>query len=129
MTVICHCRDEATLQWALRHDVADALNLGGYATDFVRFATAAAILNKDCWQGSSLELGVGQHTRLHAASVAPNCLLSCDLQSEWVREHTLVTPRMQYANGCALVPDRPGLGIDLDHDAIKRYVKSDFEMV
>jgi L-alanine-DL-glutamate epimerase-like enolase superfamily enzyme len=50
------------------------------------------------------------------------------MQSEWVREHTLITPRMAYADAHALVPDRPGLGIALDHAAVQRYATLAFEV-
>jgi len=122
--IICHCRTEDVLRWALREQAADALNLGGGSTfDFIQLAATARFHGKDCWQGSALELGVLQRVRLHAAAAATNCVMPSDLQSEWVREHTLVTPRMQYEDGYACVPTEPGLGIALDHRALKKYLR------
>ncbi len=74
-------------------------------------------------------VGVLQHLRLHASSTARNCLLASDLCSEWVREHTLVKQRMEYRDGGAVVPNRPGLGVELDHDAMKKYTVGTFEVV
>ncbi len=129
LTIICHARDETVLEWALREGTADALNVGGEdVSGFFHMANVAEFHGKDCWLGSSLELGVLQHLRLHGAACARNCVLASDLQSEWVREHTLITPRMQYAGGCALVPDRPGLGVELDHDAVARYRRGEFSI-
>ncbi|MBX3015359.1 MAG: mandelate racemase/muconate lactonizing enzyme family protein [Caldilineaceae bacterium] len=129
LTIACHARDEATLQLSLREGLADTYNLGGGgAYDFLQMAPVVAFGQKDCWQGSSLELGVLQHVRLHAAACARNCVLPSDMQSEWVREHTLITPRMAYADACALVPDRPGLGVELDHEAVKRYTTIAFDV-
>jgi L-alanine-DL-glutamate epimerase-like enolase superfamily enzyme len=73
-------------------------------------------------------MGVLQHLRLHASACARNCLLASDLCSEWVREHTLVKQRMEYRDGGAVVPNRPGLGVELDHEAIKKYVRAEFEV-
>ena len=71
---------------------------------------------------------MAQHVRLHAAAAARCCVLASDLQSEWVREHTLVTPRMQYDDGHALVPSAPGIGVALDHKAIKKYLKTQWTL-
>jgi L-alanine-DL-glutamate epimerase-like enolase superfamily enzyme len=55
-------------------------------------------------------------------------LLASDLCSEWVREHTLVTPRMDYRDGGAILPNRPGLGIELDAAAVQKYAREQFEV-
>lgn len=123
LTIACHTRTEDVLQLALQTNLADTYNLGGgSAYNFLRVAQIAEFSHKDCWHGSSLELGVLQHVRLHAAACARNCLLPSDLQSEWVREQTLITPRMSYRGNQAVVPVAPGLGIDLDHQAMKPYI-------
>ncbi|MEX1018068.1 MAG: enolase C-terminal domain-like protein [Litorilinea sp.] len=129
LTIICHPRREELFRIALREDIADGYNLGGGSTyEFIRSSAVAEFHYKDCWHGSSLELGVLQHLRLHAAACARNCVLGSDLQSEWVREATLITPHMQYADGGAIVPDRPGLGVDLDHAAMQPYTRSTFQL-
>ncbi len=129
LTIACHARDEETLQLGLREGLGDTYNVGGDSTyDFLRESHVLEFYQKDCWQGSSLELGVLQHSRLHAAACARSCVLPSDLQSEWVREDTLITPHMAYADGHALVPNRPGLGIALDHAAVQRYTKVTFEV-
>lgn len=129
LTVVCHPRRSDIFRHALREDLADAYNLGGGSTiEFQRMATVAEFNSKDCWQGSSIEMGVLQHLRLHASACVPNCLLASDLCSEWVREDTLVTPHMQYRDAGAILPDRPGLGVELDHAAVEKYAQSYFEM-
>lgn len=127
ITIICHARNEEVFRHALREELADAYNLGGGAIhEFLQASHVAEFYGKDCWLGSSLELGIYQHVRLHAAACARNCLLASDLQSEWVREHTLVTPRMSYAEGHALLPTQPGLGVELDHAALPTYTRAEF---
>ena len=129
LTIACHTRTEDVLQLAMREEMADTYNLGrGSVYDFLRLSHVTEFVSKDCWQGSSLELGVLQQMRLHASACARNCVLPSDLQSEWVREHTLVTPRMSYADGHALLPTRPGLGVELDHAAMERYVTAQFDV-
>jgi L-alanine-DL-glutamate epimerase-like enolase superfamily enzyme len=128
-TIICHPRRADWFRHALREELADAYNLGGGSViEFSQVAAVAEFMGKDCWQGSSIEMGVLQHLRLHAAACARNCLLASDLCSEWVREHTLVTPRMSYRDGGAVVPNRPGLGVELDHSALAQYTQGYFEV-
>ncbi|MEZ4614676.1 MAG: enolase C-terminal domain-like protein [Caldilineaceae bacterium] len=129
LTIACHTRTEDVLQLALTENLADTYNLGGGSSyNFLRIAHIAEFAYKDCWHGSALELGVLQHVRLHAAACARNCLLPSDLQSEWVREHTLIKPRMAYNGNHAIVPTTPGLGIAFDHAAMQPYIKQRFEI-
>ena len=122
LTYVFHARDDAGLRRALAAGVGDVFNLNGSGVvDIPRVAAISQFHGKDCWIGSALELGVLQHARLHAAATAPACTLPCDFQSEWVRSHTLVEARMRYENGAALVPNAPGLGVRLDHDAVARH--------
>ena len=129
MTIICHPRRADLFRHALRENLADAYNLGGGSgVEFQHTSTVAEFFSKDCWHGSSIEMGVLQALRLHAAATAANCLLASDLCSEWVREHTLVTPRMEYRDAGAVVPQTPGLGVSLDHAAVQKYTKHYFEI-
>jgi L-alanine-DL-glutamate epimerase-like enolase superfamily enzyme len=122
LTIICHARTEDVFRNALRDELADAYNLGGgSAYGFLHHAHVAEFFGKDCWQGSALELGVMQHLRLHVAACARNCVLASDLQSEWVRAHTLINERMQFDDGHAVLPTRPGLGVSLDRKALQKF--------
>lgn len=129
LTIACHTRSEDVLQLAMREEMADTYNLGrGSVYDFLRLSHVTEFISKDCWQGSSLELGVLQQMRLHASACARNCVLPSDLQSEWVREQTLVTTPMAYADGHALLPTSPGLGVELDYAAMQPYVTAQFDV-
>ena len=130
LTIACHARTEDVLQLAMREEMADTYNLGRSSVyDFLRLSHVTEFIGKDCWQGSSLELGVLQALRLHASACARNCVLPSDLQSEWAREQTLVTPHMAFEEGHAVVPDRMGLGVELDHAAMEPYVTDHFVVV
>ena len=124
LTLIYHARTMESLAHGIRAGVADAFNCGGIVEhDFLRLAAATAFHRKDCWHASTIELGVLQALHLHGAACASNCVLPSDLCSEWVREHTLVTPRMQFRNGRAVVPAEPGLGVAIDTDAAAHYAR------
>jgi len=40
-------------------------------------------------------------------------------------DHTLVREDFPFVDGAFLVPDRPGLGYTLDHDAVAKYLARD----
>ncbi len=83
----------------------------------VRIAECAGIT---VWQASNVDLGVFDTFRLHASAAAPNCTLGSDLCGNFVHEHSLLKNPL-VREGYALVPEGPGLGIELDEDAIDRY--------
>ena len=62
-----------------------------------------------------------EHSYLHAAACARNCVLPSDLVGSWVREDDLVTGGLRFEDGCAVLPATPGLGCELDTDALQRY--------
>lgn len=122
-TLIWHTRSEDDLRIALREDTADAFNIAcRSAHEAVYLSHILAFHSKDCWFGSQLESGIFQQVRLHSASVAPTCVLASDLQSQWVRESTLIEPPMSTKNGLVELSDAPGLGVTLDQKALERYV-------
>ena len=59
---------------------------------------------------------------LHAAAAARSCALPSDLVGSWVREDDLIAHPILFEDGCATVPDEPGLGCELDLEAVERYV-------
>ncbi len=122
--LIWHPRTLEAALAGLRDDFAAGFNFGQPGSAFTALAGLTEAAGRPCWQGSSIESGVFQHYRLHSAAAAPACTLGSDLCSEWVRECTLITAPMTYHEGRALVPDRPGLGVELDLAAVNRYCRS-----
>ncbi|MCZ6678543.1 MAG: mandelate racemase/muconate lactonizing enzyme family protein [Candidatus Poribacteria bacterium] len=85
--------------------------------DMARIAEAAGI---PVWQASNVDLGIFDVFRLHASAAAANCTLGSDLCGNFVHEHSLLAEPL-VRDGYAGVPDKPGLGVELDEDAVKRY--------
>jgi galactonate dehydratase len=57
---------------------------------------------------------------MHLAASIPNFLILEDMEHDReLREQISTTPPVERADGCVLVPDRPGLGVELDVEAIK----------
>jgi muconate cycloisomerase len=122
--LVWHARSLASLRRALQERCADAYNVCGTAREFLTAAHAVEVAGFSCWRGSSLELGVGQAFGLQCAAAARNCVMPSDFQSGLLREHTLITWDWPYREGALPLPPGPGLGVELDRDALKHYTRA-----
>ena len=71
--------------------------------------------------GSGVDLGIMELSYLHTASAARTCILGSDFVGSWTREDDLIVEGIQFEDGDAVVPDKPGLGCELDMDALDKY--------
>jgi L-alanine-DL-glutamate epimerase-like enolase superfamily enzyme len=70
--------------------------------------------------GSHRELGVGTAANLHLAA-AYDVTLPAELSSADSLEHTLLCEPLDVRHGRMPVPSGPGLGVELDDDAVRHY--------
>jgi len=71
---------------------------------------------------SNSHLGVSMMAMTHVAAACPNLTYACDTHYPWQTEkdEVVVGGRIKFVNGCVPVPDRPGLGVELDYDQLAR---------
>lgn len=77
-----------------------------------------------CTVGSNLELGVGSAAMIHFAMATPALTpneFPCDIIGPLYYADEILTEPLALAGGNAIVPDRPGLGIELDEEKVRRY--------
>ena len=61
-------------------------------------------------------------TALTVPRAAPaGCQLPCDIVGHLFREDDLIVEPIETVEGAAVVPDRPGLGVKLDFEALDHY--------
>jgi len=67
-------------------------------------------------------LGISLMAMAHAAAATPHLSYACDTHYPWQSEHDEVVAggRIRFENGCVRIPDRPGLGVQLDYDQLAR---------
>ena len=106
---------------ALGQGAADAYLIGSGGSsigDTLANGTACARLNTQCLiqlTGGTLTKALG----LHMAAVLPTATgHSIHLDDQY--EDDITTGRIEVAAGCSPVPERPGLGFDVDEDALER---------
>jgi glucarate dehydratase len=71
---------------------------------------------------SNNHLGVSLMTMAHAAAAAPHVLYACDTHYPWQTERDEVVDggRIPFFDGCVRIPEKPGLGVDLNYDQVAR---------
>ena len=116
-----HLGDAESVIKAIRADAVDYLNLGGSMVNFVKAAAIANAAGIPVWHGSGNDLGIMEMSYLHAASVAPNCVLASDFVGSWTRVDDLIVEGFTFADGFTPVPQTPGLGCELDLNALEKY--------
>jgi len=87
---------------------------------FIANAYLAGAVGIPVWHGSGHELGILDAAMAHACAAAANCTLASDILS-YQRVDDLVVRPIEIRDSFALVPQAPGLGVELDEDAVRRY--------
>ena len=101
---------------ALREDVCDGFVIGGGARRVMEQGAVSAMADKPFWLqlvGTSITASFSLHlggVLSHATWPAVNC--------HQLYTHTMLTKPIQVSQGLAAVPDEPGLGYELDRDAV-----------
>jgi muconate cycloisomerase len=88
--------------------------------EWVANAHFAGSVGKSVYHASAHELGVLDASLLHACAAAPNCTYPSDILS-YERVNNLLVKPLERRGSYYIVPDTPGLGVELDMDAVKRY--------
>jgi muconate cycloisomerase len=74
--------------------------------------------------GSNLELGIASAAMAHLATATPGIgaeEFPCDILGTLGYEHDLLEEDLVFENGCIMVPQGPGLGVQLDEKMVARY--------
>jgi glucarate dehydratase len=71
---------------------------------------------------SNSHLGVSLMAMTHAAAACPNLTYACDTHYPWQTEEDEIVAggRIPFRDGAVEIPNRPGLGVDLDYDQLAR---------
>ena len=124
LPVAMHLGDGPGIIRAIKAEVVDCLNLGGSLVGFQRNASVAAAAGLRCWHGSGNDLGIIDTSYVHAAAAAPNCTMASDFVGSWTREDDLIVEPISFVDGYVPTPTKPGLGCELDMEAVERYCQA-----
>lgn len=92
-----------------------------------RGATGAIQLGEMCRaaglgvsQHSNSHLGISLAAMCHVAAATPNLTYDSDTHYPWYRDEIVKGGRPKFKDGMLPVPDGPGLGVELDHEALAK---------
>ena len=106
---------------AITAEACSVFNLGaGSMAEFVAKSYLAGEAGIPVWHGSAHELGILDAAMLHTCAASPNCTYPSDILS-FQRLHNLLSKPFEIEDSCITVPHGPGLGVELDDDALHRY--------
>ena len=71
---------------------------------------------------SNSHLGISLMAMAHVAAATPHLTYACDTHYPWQSEKDEVVKggRIPIKDGCVAIPEKPGLGVDLDYDQLER---------
>jgi glucarate dehydratase len=71
---------------------------------------------------SNSHLGVSLMAMTHAAAACPNLTFACDTHYPWqtAEDEVVAGGRIPFVAGSVSIPDKPGLGVELDYDQVAR---------
>lgn len=116
-----HLADGRDVIEAVKAEAVDYLNLGAGMVNFYKVGAIAEMAGIPIWHGSGVGFGISEASILHASVATKACTLSSDVVGEKIRTDDLIVSPIQFTDGYALVPQGPGLGVELDMDAVERY--------
>lgn len=104
---------------ALKNEICDGFVIGGGASRIRHRGTVAAMANKPFWLqivGTGITATWSKHfgaVMSHATWPAVNC--------HQLYQHQLLTEPIRVDNGRSAIPGGPGLGCEIDWDAVEKY--------
>jgi len=71
---------------------------------------------------SNSHLGVSLMAMAHVAAATPHLSYACDTHYPWqsAADEIVLGGRVPIVNGCVRIPEKPGLGVELDYDQLAR---------
>jgi glucarate dehydratase len=71
---------------------------------------------------SNSHLGVSLMAMAHVAAATPHLTYACDTHYPWqsATDEIVLGGRVPIVNGCVRIPEKPGLGVELDYDQLAR---------
>jgi len=116
-----HLYDSKLIMGAIRAEAADAFNTGGTVEGTIINAGIAEAAGMPVWlQVVGLGLGVSGAYATHLHAVVRNATIPSD-SLHYTRENDLTFGVFAPKDGFVAVPDEPGLGVELDMDAVEKY--------
>ncbi len=116
-----HIGNPTAVLTAIRKEAADMFNVSGNLETTYRCSVVADAADMPVWlQTAGLSLGVAAAFATHVGAVIKNATLPADTL-HFLKENDLIGGALPPQNGHLKVPQTPGLGVELDEEALAKY--------
>ncbi|MEP3345788.1 MAG: enolase C-terminal domain-like protein [Litoreibacter sp.] len=88
------------------------------ATGAIHLGEVCRAANLGVSMHSNSHLGISLAAMCHVAAATPNLTYDCDTHYPWSTKEIIKGGRPTFVDGTLQVPNGPGLGVELDHDAV-----------
>src|SRR5205823_784013 len=117
------------------HDALALARLGGVSILGLKLTKSAGILGSmaiariaeaaglGCYVGCMIETSLGTAAYLQVALAAAPVTWGCELFGPLLLTGDVVRKPVEYADGCILAVDGPGLGVEVDEAALKEWTR------
>ena len=78
----------------------------------------------DAWTLRGNKFGISEAAYAHICAACKSMTLTSDICGETLRVDDCITEPLRFAEGHVIVPQGPGLGVELDMEAVQRYAIS-----
>lgn len=126
--VALHWCDGLSLAAILREDACDYVNLQGTPWQVRKAADACAVVGIPSWHASAVDLGILEATYLHLCAATRSMVRPSDIFGRSIRIHNLINDPFAPVNGRVPVPRGPGLGVEIDRDALQRFTTQKYTL-
>ncbi|MBX3081575.1 MAG: glucarate dehydratase [Anaerolineae bacterium] len=89
----------------------------------VHLAKMCEVFGRGLSMHSNSHAGISLAAMVHLAAAVPNLTYACDTHYPWQSEDVIVGGQIQIKDGAVKVPDKPGLGVELDRAELARLHK------
>jgi muconate cycloisomerase len=120
--IALHIQDPRAITEAIKREATDWLNIGGVTlSNTFKTAALAEAAGIPTWHGSGVGVGVSEAAYTHVSAACRSMTLTSDICGETLRVNDLIKDPLVIENGHVRVPEGPGLGVELDWDAVDNY--------
>ena len=110
---------------AVKREACDYMNLPARYMGLFEFRRAATVAEAagipiEC--GVGIDLAIAEAAALHLCAATANATLPSDLIGNYIREDDLAREPLLIKEGFMKVPEKPGLGVELDEEALQNYL-------
>jgi glucarate dehydratase len=119
-----HCTEPDTVKWYPDVEgIVGDLHIQGGLRGMIRGAAMFRALGHQFWQRSSLELGISWAAMVHAGVACPDLTRPSQCLIDYVEDDLTTGPMWLLRDGGVVPGDLPGLGVELDREALERYAE------